>query len=188
MSVSGQKSGANRIIFWTEDRKLQLQDFKVVHDSVSDVNENVAALTRTGITYYLTTHKVSGVPVSVRITVQATVHREHTFIRERVLDFSPSVKQRLLMHEQKHFDISEIFARQATKELQRLKLTRHNYRAEIADFVNSKFKEAENFQRSYDLYTRNGEDFTVQDDWDEKIAAQLESLDRYKKKVVVKQL
>ncbi|MCH5599274.1 DUF922 domain-containing protein [Niabella ginsengisoli] len=188
VSTFAQKASANAIIFWTESRKLQLQDFKVVSDSVAAVDENVAALTRTGITYYLTTDKVNGKPVSIRITVQATVHKEHTFIKERVLDFSPSVKQRLLMHEQKHFDISEIFAREATRELQNLKLTKEDYQNEIASFVQEKFKAAEEFQRYYDLDTRNGEDFAAQDEWDERIALQLEALDRYKKKVLVKRL
>ena len=188
ISVSAQTANANRIIFWTEDRQLQLKHFKVVSDSVDVVEDNVAALTRTGITYYLTTDKINRKPVSIRITVQATIHKENTFIKEKVLDFPASVKQRLLMHEQKHFDISEIFAREAVKELQELKLTKDDYQQEISNFVNEKFKAAEEYQRFYDLDTRNGEDFAAQDEWDERIALQLEALERYKRKVVVKRL
>lgn len=175
------------IIFWTEDRRLQLQDFKVVRDSFSTVGDEVSALTRTGITYYLTTDKLNSRPVSIRITVEATVHKQNTFIKERVLDYSASVKQRLLMHEQKHFDISEIFARQATRDLRALKLT-SNYRKEIADFVAAKFKAAEFYQHLYDEDTQHGEDFAAQDEWNERIAEQLEALDAYKRKVVVKKL
>ncbi len=147
----------------------------------------MAALTRTGITYYLTTEKVNGKPVGIRITVQATVHKEHTFIKERVLDYTPSVKHRLLQHEQRHFDISEIFARLAARKLQILKLTQ-NYQKEIAHFVNEKFKAAEAYHHLYDSDTQNGEDFAAQDEWDDKIAARLMELDRYKKKVVVRRL
>jgi len=158
-----------------------------MNDSTKAVADNVAALTRTGITYYLTTEKVNGKPVSIRITVQATVHKEHTFIKERVLDYTPSVKHRLLLHEQRHFDISEIFARQAARELQTLRLTK-NYQKEIADFVQSKFKAAEEYHRLYDADTQNGEDFAAQDEWDEKIAGQLIELEQFKKKVVVRRL
>jgi hypothetical protein len=175
------------IIFWTEGRKLQLQDFKVVSDNMDSASENVSALTRTGITYYLTTDKINGKPVSIRITIEATVHKQNTFIKERVLDYNASVKQRLLMHEQKHFDISEIFARQATRDLQALKLS-SNYRKEIADFVQAKFKAAEFYQRLYDEDTQHGEDFAAQEEWDEKIADQLEALEAYRRKVVIKKL
>ncbi len=154
---------------------------------MSAVDDNVSALTRTGITYYLTTDKVNGRPVSIRITVEATVHKQNTFIKERVLDYNASVKQRLLIHEQKHFDISEIFARQAVRELQNLKLSA-NYRKEIADFVQTKFKAAEFYQRLYDEDTQHGEDFAAQDEWNEKIAEQLDALEAYKRKTVVKKL
>lgn len=164
-----------------------MQDFKVVNDSLETVDDQVSALTRTGITYYLTTDKVNGRPVSIRITVEATVHKQNTFIKERVLDYSASVKHRLLMHEQKHFDISEIFARRAVRDLQALKLSA-NYRKEIADFVQAKFKAAEAYQRLYDRDTQHGEDFAAQEEWDEAIAAQLDALEAYKKKVIVKKL
>ncbi|MCH5721063.1 DUF922 domain-containing protein [Niabella hibiscisoli] len=186
-TAAAQATANSSIIFWTEGRRLQLQDFKVVNDSMSAVEDNVSALTRTGITYYLTTDKVNGRPVSIRITVEATVHRQNTFIKERVLDYNASVKQRLLIHEQKHFDISEVFARQAVRDLQNLKLSA-NYRKEIADFVQTKFKAAEFYQRLYDEDTQHGEDFAAQDEWNEKIAEQLEALEAYKRKTVVKKL
>ncbi len=103
------------------------------------------------------------------------------------MDYSASVKQKLLMHEQKHFDISEIFARQATRDLQALKLSA-NYRKEIADFVQVKFKAAELYQRLYDQDTQHGEDFAAQEEWDERIAEELEALDAYKRKTVIKKL
>lgn len=186
-TATAQAPDSRSIIFWTEGRRLQLQDFKVVSNELDTVNENVSALTRTGITYYLTTDKINGRPVSIRITVEATVHKQNTFIKERVLDYNASVKQRLLMHEQKHFDISEIFARQATRDLQSLKLSA-NYRKEIADFVQTKFKAAEFYQRLYDEDTQHGEDFAAQDEWNENIAEQLEELSPFKKKVVIKKL
>ncbi len=185
--AAAQTGNSSSVIFWTEGRRLQLQDFKVVNDSLNSVDDEVSALTRTGITYYLTTDKVNGRPVSIRITVEATVHKQNTFIKERVLDYNALVKQRLLIHEQKHFDISEIFARQAVRDLQSLKLSA-NYRKEIADFVQAKFKAAECYQRLYDADTQHGEDFTAQDEWNDKIADQLEALDAYKRKVVVKRL
>ncbi|MGE9312394.1 DUF922 domain-containing protein [Niabella sp. CJ426] len=186
-TAAAQTNNSSSVIFWTEGRMLQLQDFKVVNDSLDTVDDKVSALTRTGITYYLTTDKVNGRPVSIRITVEATVHKQNTFIKERVLDYNAAVKQRLLIHEQKHFDISEIFARQAVRDLQSLRLSA-NYRNEIADFVQTKFKAAEFYQRLYDEDTQHGEDFAAQDEWNEKIAEQLEELEAYKRKVIVKKL
>ncbi len=175
------------VIVWTPGRKLKLSDFKVASDTAAHLASNVAALTRTGIIYYLTTEKNGNRPVSIRITVQATVHKNHSFVRQRVFRMPADRQQRLLNHEQKHFDISEIYAREATQQLRNLKLS-GKYQEEIRRFVQEKFQAAEAYQRRYDAETRNGEDFEAQKEWDKVISARLQKLQPYQKKVVVRNL
>lgn len=175
------------ILFWSSGRQLQLKDFKVVSDSARHVASNVAALTRTGIIYYLTTDKIGNRPVSIRINIEATVHRSHTFVKKSVLKMPPDRLRLLLNHEQKHFDISEIYAREAMQELLNVKLTK-NYKEEIRKLVQEKFKAAEAFQHLYDAETRNGEDFEAQQEWDNKIAGRLKELEQFKRKIVIRKL
>ena len=183
----GQATGNADIIEWRAGRKLQLKDYKVISDSSTQLALPVAALTRTGIVYYLSTDKVGSKALRVRITIQANVHRSHSFLRKRALKMPVERQQRLLNHEQKHFDISEIFAREAARELRMLKLS-GKFSQEIRSFVTAKFKAAEAYQHRYDAETRNGEDFEAQQKWDERIAHRLQQLEAYKNKVVVRNL
>lgn len=179
-----QKADADAIIVWTEGRRLSMNDFQLVKDNTTRLDHNVTALTRTGITYYLS---VNGSRGMVQITVKATVHKAHTFLKEKVLKFTPVRRAQLLGHEQKHFDISEVFARRTVKELQTLRLTK-NYKDEITRFVNEKFKEAEAYQHLYDRETQHGENIDAQVKWDRVIADELKAFDPYKKKIVLRKV
>lgn len=168
---------------WTEKRPLTLLDFKVVSDHTKAVKPNVAALTRTGITYSLSSEKNSKNTANITIMVYATVHKPNTFIKQKVLRLPLKRRQQLLNHEQIHFDISEVFARRITQSLQTLPLTR-NYQKEIGEFVKGMFKQAENYQYLYDEETANGENDKGQNKWNEKIEKELRDLENYKNKRV----
>lgn len=181
-TVCAQTVDAHNIIIWKDDRPLSLKDFKIEKNNTPRLDSNITALTRTGITYYLSTGKYPG---KVQITVIATVHKAHTYMKEKVLSFTTEGREWLLHHEQKHFDISEIFARRAARDLQTLKLTK-NYRNEITQFVTKKFKEADAYQRLYDKETKNGEDIPAQEQWNAVIEKQLKELESYKNKVLLR--
>lgn len=179
-----QAKDAEGIIIWAENRKLSLNDFIVVADSTKLLSPQTAALTRTGITYSLSASKGKK-NANVQMKVYATVHTANTYIKKSRLQMQPQRVAYLLNHEQKHFDISEIYAREATRDLLQKKATK-NYRKEFAHIMQMKFKQAEAWQRLYDAQTDNGRDTTQQQEWDEKIAARLKNLTRYKNKMVEK--
>ncbi|WP_460765506.1 DUF922 domain-containing protein [Niabella terrae] len=174
------------IIYWSAGRKLVLSDFKVVDDDSPLMRKEAAAITRTGITYSMNASRSSR-SSTVTLEVFATVHRSHTYIRKSRLQMEPERIRYLLNHEQKHFDISEIFAREATRDLVRKNATK-NYQQELADLVKARFKEAEAFQKRYDAATNNGRDAQRQAIWDGIISRRLKSLEAYRNKKVIKKI
>ena len=183
-AVKAQQVGA--IINWTESRKLTLKDFKVVDDSSSVLRKDVAAITRTGVTYSLNASRGKKV-ADITMRVYATVHTANTYIKKSRLQIKPERIAYLLNHEQKHFDISEIYAREAARELTLAKATK-NYRKEFSDIVKARFKEAEDFQKLYDKETDNGRNAEKQTEWDTLISEKLRSLEKYRKKIVHKRI
>lgn len=177
-----QKQG--NIIEWSAARPLELSDFTVITDQSAKIADSNLAVTRTGITY--TINQKSGAN-TFEIRLFATMHRNNSFIRQRVLDAPGGSIDYLLSHEQRHFDISEIFAREAVKRITAKRFTK-NYAKEVNTIMRSLFRESESLQNLYDRETRNGRDAVAQKLWDEKIDHQLRGLDMYKKKVLQKKI
>lgn len=81
-------------------------------------------------------------------------------------------------HEQKHFDITEIFARRIRKEL----IATSANEQETKEIYLSNAKACRVFQEQYDAETRHSLNKNVQIAWDEKIASLLRSLEPYREK------
>ena len=171
------------VIFWNSKRSLTLNDFKAIADSSTSIKGNNLAITRTGITYSVTTSKARSNRIEIK--VYATVHTANSYIKERVLTSPKTSIDYLLNHEQKHFDISEIYAREAVKGLQALKLT-SNYTTAIRSLMQKIFKQSEIYQELYDTETNNGRNAEKQKRWDEIIAARLKLSEPYKNKTLIK--
>lgn len=171
------------IIIWQENRPLTLSDYKVVSDKTKSLRPKVAAITRTGITYSFSSEKNSTNTANITVNFYATVHKPHSVIKQKVLNLSPRRQKDLIDHEQRHFDISEIFARRATQALGHIFLKK-NYASQIKDLMKKVFSEAEDYQYLYDRETANGENEAAQEIWDKKILNGLNRLKQYKSKVV----
>lgn len=176
-----QKPAPN-VIYWNEARKLSTDDFTVVPDHSPKIKGDNLALTRTGITYALTSKPQLK---TFEIEIYATIVKANSFIRERVLDAPAGSIAYLLNHEEKHFDISEIFAREAVKDLGTAKFSA-NHVKEIGVLMQRLFKQSQAMQDLYDKEIRNGLDAVAQNEWDDKISQHLQSLNAYKNKSLVK--
>lgn len=168
------------IILWNPARTVSVSDFIVVPDSSTRITGDHMAVTRTGITYSLTAKPGSK---NFEITIYATMHKPNSFIRERVLDAPRGSINYLMNHEQKHFDISEIYAREAVKAIRGKRFTK-NYTREINDLMKGLFKQSEDLHDLYDNETGNGTNASAQSEWNNRIQRRLNGLDAYKNKTI----
>lgn len=113
------------------------------------------------------------------------MHKTNSFIRASVLDAPASSINYLLNHEQKHFDISEIYAREAVKLLITKRFSK-NHVKEIGALMQGLFKQSEAMQDLYDKETSNGSNAAIQKEWDSRIQIHLNSLENYKRKVLIR--
>ncbi|MEP5254018.1 MAG: DUF922 domain-containing protein [Winogradskyella arenosi] len=155
-------------ITWNEDKKLTWADFKAQPDSNSDA----AALTASGITFGFAV-KTSGsqiVDFSTTVSAQFYPHKSW-YIKDKA---NPHV----LAHEQLHFDITELYARQFRKELALLKVNR-KIKAQMKALhsqINTALNER---QQRYDLETNHSMNETAQQEWKTNIAQELKQLESF---------
>lgn len=81
-----------------------------------------------------------------------------------------------LEHEQHHFDITRLSAAKLEDEIRKAHFTRNNYKSLLNSVFNKVYKEEIQLQKKYDLETRNSVDTTKQQEWNKKIAAQIQKL------------
>ena len=88
----------------------------------------------------------------------------------------------LLIHEQKHFDLGEIYARQMRKKLQTVALNAANCNQEVEQIVNDTRNACFTRQRAYDAATAHGVNTAQQIFWNELITKELNELQLYANK------
>ena len=79
----------------------------------------------------------------------------------------------MLMHEQLHFDISELTSRRLKAQLEKKRFT-ENFRREIREIYDSEIAKGEEMHERYDEETRHGLSKEKQKAWEIKIQALLE--------------
>ncbi|MEQ8324304.1 MAG: hypothetical protein RIC15_08645 [Vicingaceae bacterium] len=87
---------------------------------------------------------------------------------------------RLLKHEQLHFDIYEVNARLLREELKKKKLSLKNAQSEINKLMDKYNKLNSTTQVDYDKETEHSIDRDKQEKWEEKIAEKLKNLSEHR--------
>lgn len=122
--------------------------------------------------------KIMAKPYLVKKRIYYNVYALFDRKKSWVSDKSP----RLLTHEQLHFDIAELYARLARKKVAELTARGEKdvktYNHEIQKIL----RESNRVDRQYDIETLHGGLVEKQKDWETKIARQLKSLEKYKRK------
>lgn len=85
----------------------------------------------------------------------------------------------ILTHEQGHFDIAEIFARQLYKKLKAYTFDKKNYQADLRKIYEDVTKAKEDMQNTYDLETNHSINKEKQAEWMQKISRELKSLEEF---------
>lgn len=157
-------------IYWREDVKLNWSNFK------SKVNNqrgaNVVAYTNCGWTYSYV--KSSNPKAPIKIEIQTLFNEDKSWKDvKRINDY-------VLLHEQKHFDAAEVYARKLRKEIAEKIKTSSDFDKYFKAIYNRNLKEYQDFQRTYDSETRNGMLEEKQSEYNRIIAEELENYKSYK--------
>jgi hypothetical protein len=157
-------------IIWKEGLKLNWSNFK------SNINNkrgaNIVAYTNCGWVYSVVKSTNPKSPVKVKIQ---TIFNEDQSWKdaERINDY-------VLGHEQKHFDIAEIFARKLRKSVHEKIKNSGDFNKNFQGLYNKILSDYRTFQVSYDTDTKNGINEEKQAEYDIKIAEELDNLKNYK--------
>ncbi|SDC33775.1 DUF922 domain-containing protein [Niabella drilacis] len=166
-------------IRWSPSRVLRVSDFAIVkagRPRPPSLGRNMA-VTRTGFVYSITRGSGTG-KGTVMIRIYAQMDPAHSFILEKVIKGDAADRAYLFNHEQKHFDISEIYARELSRFL-RTQSRGNPTMDHITKEANRLFTELNAFQKKYDAATNNGRNKAMQAHWNAIIAQRLKALESY---------
>ena len=152
-------------IFWSENRKLVWEDFQ----SKNQPNTSKAAATTfCGISYLLNspTKKFSSKEVKI----------ESFFVPSKSWAHSDHKTDLVLMHEQSHFDIAELFARRFRKLISDKILDAKTLQKHYTNI----YEAYKDFQQDYETVTNHGRIREKQLEYSEKINQEIEKLSDFK--------
>lgn len=147
-------------IFWTPGYLLDRSDFK----GSEPYRSEFAAYTYTIILMEYDVRSNNRDRIEPKFTIRAAFNQKKSWISKA----SQDKPDRVLMHEQVHFDIAEITARNLRSALEGKIYTR-NFRKEISDIYNREIKKGEEMQEAYDEETNHGLRARKQHDWALKV-------------------
>jgi hypothetical protein len=157
-------------IYWSKDRKLTWEDFKGTPDPKAPYKAfTVGGFGCTGKPY----------GDSCRITISTHFLKHKSWIK------NGSENDRLLGHEQTHFDIIELFARRTRKEILEKKFKKQSFNSEIALIFKVNNTKKNSYQTLYDKETEHSVNLVKQQQWNEKIQNELLNYESYKDSVII---
>lgn len=155
------------LIPWQADRKLTWDDFVKKRDNGPN---GLKALTTAGIGVEF---ECNG--PTPRVLVTCHFKKKESWTRNTESD-------KLLAHEQLHFDATELYARKLRKQLAELKDPCGKGSSKVQGIYNSNFKELHDYQIRYDKQTKHGLNAKEQGEWSIKIASELKELEAFASK------
>ena len=160
LTVKGQQSGDH--IQWKERRQLAWADYQ----GKPDPGAGAAASTAT---YLSVEYNFKDGRLGYVITC--------SFSRSR--SWGLTMNDYILSHEQGHFDIAEIFARQLYKKLKAYEFDKKNYQTDLRRIYEDITSEKEEMQNRYDRETNHSINKDKQAEWLEKIRRELKELEPF---------
>lgn len=155
------------LIEWSKDRKLTWKDFIGNVDSIQIKNNNIVAITTAKIRInrmYIDDTVIISVKNFFNCKKSWTIYDNNAYI---------------LKHEQNHFDISEIQAREMRKYLSKFKVGSFIELPAINRELKKYLNNLDSLQDQYDAQTDFGRDTLQQKIWNKKIVDMLQDLNNY---------
>jgi hypothetical protein len=172
---SAQEEELKNKIIWDEARPLAWSDFKGSADNKSPFN----ALTWSGIYYQ----------VRQDSNDELTVKTETYFDPKKSWQIRKKVTDKLLEHEQHHFDVSEIYSRLFIKNMLEIELSSNkNTIDRIRQAYLQTLKDFNSFNAGYDKETEHSKNEEQQNTWNARINQMLLETKEYDLKEVKIQL
>ena len=160
---------AEEIIVWSAARKLDWKDFKhtpptgTLGGALSAISHDYAAGCR---------------DQALQVRVRTIFMPRQSWVTYRIA--SSGLASRVgLVHEQIHFDLAEVYARRIRKMFRELRNPCPRSDAELMGMAERVIQDHWAVQRRYDLETENGQVERRQNDWERKIASELNALAEY---------
>jgi hypothetical protein len=153
-------------ITWVKDQPLTWNDF----EGTPDNSTHLHAYTRTS----LKTDFLSNTSNSAVLAVSGYFDKSESWVK-------PDQKtDRLLVHEQRHFDMSEIYRRKLMQKLESFEgFSFKNFSKEASRIFNEIFQELTSEQKRYDQETQHSKIEDKQKAWGEYIDKELEKMKAY---------
>jgi len=156
-------------IGWSADRKLTWSDFP----TIAKINTPYKAMTHSGIRF-------DGAYEGDQLTLSVACY----FIKSKSWQLEGHASEKLLRHEQGHFDITEIFARKLRQRYQSLDLQRLSSEGQagfskIEAIYQATYDAMEKEQERYDKETDHSKNAEKQLQWDRYIAKELKQLESF---------
>lgn len=159
----GSKGGPSTSFIYYSAKPLVWENFKATPPPPSDVG----AITRSGFGYR---SKLSGTSTNGRIDIEV-----FSFMDPAGSWVRPNKKNDyVLNHEQRHFDITHIVARDFARKAQALKFSPTNTDKLLSDLYNTSNELLRQMQKAYDGETDHGRKPAIQILWNDKINKLLE--------------
>jgi len=157
------QDNCDSIIYWNKSYKLKCSDFR---GEDRDTNKYIVAISM--IEIRSKGFRSNNLP---NYKIFVVFHRSTSWNTDTTCS--------ILTHEQLHFDMAEYFARKLRKQIAEL---RQNQNSEIQNYSNiiaNIYKEWTQEVNKYDQETFHGESKSKQEEWNEKIANDMEELKNY---------
>jgi len=160
----------DNIILWTADYKLRWEDFQ----GTPDENHFASAVTNYSIIV-----RFEYCEDFIKVFVENTFLKKTSWKKYNTSD-------NLLKHEQGHFDIAEIYARQIRKMITQISYNRLSEFFEKIKYIEKKQGSLlKKEQKKYDYETNLSRDIEAQSKWSKEIEKRLTALNDYNNPVII---
>jgi len=153
-----------RVIDWDPNKRLSWEDFKGEPNPAS----TNAALTNSSITVEFG-YSNTGLKYNIKCRFN------------KLLSWGRIKNDHILSHEQGHFDIAEIYARKLNKALSAYVFNRNTVSRDVNAIYDDVIKLHHKAQEQYDDETDYSRNFKEQEEWKNRIAAELKILESFAK-------
>jgi hypothetical protein len=168
---AAEDTKASPSLAWSESRRLSWSDFLGMPQMASEASATTA--------YVISCEtECDGDTFTFRVTTMFLPDR--SWVKPGILSLGgPS--RRILLHEQTHFDLGEVHARELRRALGELQDPCTRSRDERNAIIARVLRVDEEAQHRYDLETESGANLSRQAEWDSRVERQLSALRRYAK-------
>lgn len=153
---------SQNVIIWQSTQKLHYKDFEALPPNSSEFLAETSTDIKTQITFN-----------NRQVCYKATTRfkkNESWFI---------GINPEILMHEQIHFDITELFTRKLRRDFSNLEFSKSNYQAKIDSLYIANNIELNNFQDQYDSETDHSKNDLKQEQWQKLIVIKLKETEAF---------